>query len=822
VPLTCLIVLSASLWLRALPQGAGSIRHTPSQLNSLAPAFQEAVRLRNDGQFASAESAFGKVAAIAHDRGDRGTEVRALLAMGGCQLRLFEYRDAIATYSNVRRLASELGDLKLTGAALFDLSSVYLQLHNVEAASANVTEAKAIFEKAHMPDLLVKALIQIASLETEAGHGKEAKSAYQQAISICQRSNDFQSEALVEDHLGEALMEVHDLPGAKRALTDAYRIRLLQHDELLPVTQAKLAELVYLQGNAAEALRRLDDTFATKSPALKTIPRYQVIHLRGQMLAALHRDDEALDDFRQAVELASIWREGALPGEIAQTSTIAFLNSVYADCSDMEAQLAIQRHSSALAAEALLTLARNRAADLREHRTLAWQQSNRLPAQYYKILDDLRSAEAVTILSGSTGREKRTAALHARLADLQVQLGLEPRSLSEKPEKIRSQKTLTNIQRNLNDDDVLLSFGLGATRSWLWAVTRNSVFLCKLPPSSDIEQAAKAWTDRVRSGENMGPSGIALSRLLFGQLPADLWKRHHWMLVNDGPQLSGVPFAALPALSPRKRDGERSRGDAAGPAPLIAAHTIRYIASELSLADPQTPLPDNAEFVGIGDAVYNSADARLGPSFRLTSFLARPQSTSPLERLVGSGHELRSAASHFHRVQLLTGLHATSTDIAAAFDATPAVIHFAVHVISPAGKPENAALALSLGADGLPELLTPELIATYRVPGSLVVLSGCDSQRGRTVAGVGLTGLSRAWLLAGASAVVVSSWPTPDDAGAFFTAFYRHLTSAGQSTAPLPARAATALASAQLDMRAASDYRHLASFWAAYSVISKE
>jgi tetratricopeptide (TPR) repeat protein len=818
VPLTCLIVLSASLWLRALPQGAGSIRHTPSQLNSLASAFQEAVRLRNDGQFASAEAAFVKIAALAHDRGDRRMEVRARLDIGGCQLRLFEYREAIATYSDARRLASDLGDPRLTGAALFDLSSVYLQLHNVEAASANVAEAKAIFEKAHISDLLVKALIQIASLETEARHDEEAKSAYQQAISICQRTNDFRSEALVEDHLGEALMEVHDLPGAKRALTDAYRIRLLQHDELLPVTQAKLAELEYWQGNAAEGLRRLDDTFAKKSPALKTIPRYQIVHLRGQMLAALHRDDEALDDFRQAVELASIWREEAPPGEIAQTGTIAFINSVYADCSDLEAQLAMQRHSSALAAEAFLTLALNRAADLREHRTVAWQQSNRLPAQYYKILDDLRSAEAATILSGATGGEKRTAALHARLADLQVQLGLEPRSLSEKPEKIRFQKTLANIQGNLNDDDVLLSFGLGAARSWLWAVTRNSIFLCKLPPSSDIEQAAKAWTARVRCGENMGPSGIALSRTLFGQLPADIWKRHHWMLVNDGPQLSGVPFAALPASLPKKEDRERS----SGPAPLIAAHTIRYVASELSLADPQTPLPGNAEFVGIGDAVYNSADARLAPSFRLTSFFARPQPTSPLERLVGSGHELRSAASHFHHVQLLTGVHASSMDIAAAFEAGPTVIHFAVHVISPAGKPENAALALSLGADGLPELLTPELIATYRVPGSLVVLSGCDSQRGRTVAGVGLTGLSRAWLLAGASAVVVSSWPTPDDAGAFFTAFYRHLTSAGQSATPLPTRAAAALASAQLDMRAASDYRRLASFWGAYSVISKE
>jgi tetratricopeptide (TPR) repeat protein len=801
--------------MRAFPQGAGSIQHTSSQSNSRTSAFQEAVRLRNEGQFASAEAAFGKVVRLAHESGDTTMEVRARLDIGGCQLRLFEYRDAIATYSDVHQLAADLGDPRLTGAALFNLSSVYLQLHNLEAAQTNAAEAKAVFEKAHISDLLVKALILIATLETEAGDNERAKSTYLRAISICQRTNDFRSEALVEDHLGETLMDVHDLRGARRALTDAYRIRVLHHDELLPVTQAKLAELEYLEGNAAEALRRLDNTFATKSPVLATIPRYQILHLRGQMLEALHRENEALDNFRRAVELASVWREEALPGEIAQAGTIEFLNSVYADCSDMAAQLAIRRHSSALASEALLTLARNRAADLREHRTLAWQQNGRLPARYYKLLDRLRSAEAATVLSGSAEPEKRTATLRAQLASLQVQLGLEPQSSSEKPEKINSQKTLTNVQRSLDDEDVLLSFGLGNARSWLWAVTRNAVFLYRLPPSGAIEQAAAAWTDRVRSGENTASLGIALSRSLFGQLPAGIWKRRHWMLVNDGPQLSGVPFAALPTLLQKKRDP-------AGPEPIIAGHTIRYVASELSLADPRTTLADDAKFVGIGDPVYNFADARLGPSFRPTSFLRQRQLTSPLGRLVGSGHELSNAISHFQHVQLLTGLHATSVDIAAALKSDPAVIHFAVHVISPQGEPENAALALSLGGTGLPELLTPELIATYRVPGSLVVLSGCDSQQGKTIAGVGLTGLTRAWLLAGASAVVASAWPTPDDSGAFFNSFYRYLMSAGQSTAPLPERAASALASAQLDMQAASDYRRLPSFWAAYSVISKE
>jgi CHAT domain-containing protein len=127
--------------------------------------------------------------------------------------------------------------------------------------------------------------------------------------------------------------------------------------------------------------------------------------------------------------------------------------------------------------------------------------------------------------------------------------------------------------------------------------------------------------------------------------------------------------------------------------------------------------------------------------------------------------------------------------------------------------------------NGLPELLTTEEIATFRLPGSLVVLSGCSSGRGKALPGAGLMGLGRAWLLAGAAAVVVSAWPTPDDSGLFFSAFYQHFQTAqtqSGGSGQLGRAAAFALQQAQLDMQRSTGYRHLPAFWAAYSVISKE
>jgi CHAT domain-containing protein len=81
-------------------------------------------------------------------------------------------------------------------------------------------------------------------------------------------------------------------------------------------------------------------------------------------------------------------------------------------------------------------------------------------------------------------------------------------------------------------------------------------------------------------------------------------------------------------------------------------------------------------------------------------------------------------------------------------------------------------------------------------------------------------GLSRAWLLAGAAAVVVSSWPTPDDSGRFFSSFYSHFDRI--QSGDIAQRSALALRQTQLDMLNGSGYQTSPSFWGAFAVISKE
>ncbi len=98
---------------------------------------------------------------------------------------------------------------------------------------------------------------------------------------------------------------------------------------------------------------------------------------------------------------------------------------------------------------------------------------------------------------------------------------------------------------------------------------------------------------------------------------------------------------------------------------------------------------------------------------------------------------------------------------------SPAVIHFATHVLPAPGQFGSGLIALSLDAHGAMGLMGPNEIAALRIPGSLVVMNGCRSSQGVAFAGSGLMGLTRAWIGAGASAVISSQWDVPDDASQF-------------------------------------------------------
>jgi CHAT domain-containing protein len=803
----------------------------------LDAALAAGKRQRDSGHYAAALQEFQRALQLARSRGDIDKAARSLLLISVAQTVLFEYRAALASAHEASEYAKQIHNFTLEGGASGNISTIYAELGDFAAAEREAARAVNLLESAPRQEektreFLIRAMLVRANYCFDQGKSVEGEKWYRKTIVLAKQIQNPALEAFVWDASGTALLMNDQVAEAGKSFEKAYRFWLSSHDEdNLAVVKEHLAqvEIRKTKPNYATALQLIDEALATPSRSLRAIPQYYSIHIRAQILLGLGKRAEALEEFGRAVNSANQWRQASLPGDTTSSRTVEWLHDVYSDFAQLAAEISLQMNNSELRNEALEVLAANRAASLREQLTRAFGQDFRLTEDYYRKLSQLQAAQARVTLGRNREEDKQQLeAIRLDLGALENQFGFQIGKNEASGEKKSRRNSLSDIQARLSSTQVLLSFCLGKQKSFLWAVSREQVNLYQLEGEIAIGDKAAAFynavvANTVTAAPSAGPrpsqiAGERLAQALFGQLPPQLREKSEWMIVAEGPLLNGVPFAALP-------DGSRSNsGDFL---PLSARHSLRLLPSELLLLGPK---PKHAElrFVGLGDPIYNLADSRLSPERAFVAVNASQAGLSrvSLARLVGSGNEIQTAAnqSGLPRRQLLTGPRATSAELQATLRDGPQVLHFAVHVVSPPEQPGQAALALSL-KNGLPELLTTEEIATFRLPESLVVLSGCSSGRGKTLPGAGLMGLGRAWLLAGAAAVVVSSWPTPDDSGLFFSAFYRHFQTAqtqSGGSGQLARAAAFALQQAQLDMQKSTGYRHLPAFWAAYSVISKE
>jgi len=775
--------------------------------------------LRKAGKLPEALIKFKRALALARDRKNTDQIIRGLMLVATVQSLSFQYQAAVASSNEALELALQAGYYTWAGGASGTICGIYMQLGDFQRAEDEAGRAIALLKLAPANDgqtreFLIKALQIQATLCLLLGRIGEGKNSSDEAIALAQRAGNKTLEALAWDSRGIALLRENDIAGAEQSLSRSLALNEAQRDaDSLPFSKEHLAELELKrpQPNCVAALKLIDEAFSSYSPTFKTSPQYYPIHIRAQILMRSGRKLQALQEFRRAVQAAETWRAGALPGDTTNTQTVSQLHEVYRDFAHLAAEISLETGDKSLRAEGLEVLAANRAASLREQLRLTLATDARLPDNYFKKLSALQMAQArVTLGQNSKADRAELARIRGELGDLENSIDPAIGKNYFYEERNRGRNSLRDIQSRIRSGQVLLSFSLGEKKSYLWAVTGDQVYLYQIEGRQQLESRAIQLTKAVQEGADadIEVNGRNLSRALFGALTAPVAKKAEWLMVADGALLNGVPFAALP-------DPSADRGGQW----LLDRHSLRLMPSELLLVSPNHKSPA-ARFVGVADPIYNHADARLKRKQALEGTQLEASSVT-LARLAGSSQEVRLSAqqSGLPDREILSGALASTEELRKSLAVAPELLHFAVHVVSPPDRSQEAALALSL-KNGVPELLTPEAIATFRVPGSLVVMSGCSSGLGKTVPSAGLLGLSRAWLLAGAAAVIVSAWPTPDDSGRFFSSFYSHLHAAKSGS--LSQRAAFALGQTQLEMQRGGGYASAPSYWAAYSIISKE
>ena len=790
------LCIALILWLATSRPSTASRTESPDsgqwwRTEQFSAIQKSAESLRRTGDYAGLEKLYLQAVVKARAAGVLRAQASYLTALGNTYVYLFRYTDAIGAYAQAREVAHASSDWLAEGAVAPGLSSVYLLAGDWPAARESAAAGLKVASRlAAIPYYEAQLKLQHARLNARAeGTLQEIL----EAIEAARAQGNVALEAEAWDLLGEERLSRHDLSGAESALEQGYRLRALHLQRDLRLSYWRLGALRLAQNRLREASRFTAVAIDLMKVEGAALSGRTLLHQRGLINQAQGRMDLALADFEAASRSAEHWRQVVPPpsrSSLAAADTEAD-RKVFRTFIEASARQALATGEQKWIRKSFLAAERNRAASLRQSAALAEVWRRKLPPKYWATLARLRDEEGRQLQTGAT--TPLAESLHLELAEMEaaVGLGYSPNKL----ESFSSENSLTLFQRGLGQSELFLSFYTGAAESYLWAVTRDSLHLYKLPAADRIEKAVRRFQHSlIQHEERSSELGEHLYATLLGQLDSRETSRSAWILSMEGP-LFDLPAAAL-----------RASGKY-----LVESHSLQVTPSATWLRRGTTA--PAAGSVGVGDPIYNWADERLSPA----AWSVGPtfyQATGQLNRLVASGEELQRVAQVWgSRATALHGENATRSAFLASLSSPPGNVYLATHVVAKEEQRDRAYLAFSIGADGQPELLGSTDIAMLQVPGALVVMSGCSSGTGQARPGAGLLGLTRAWLTAGARAVLATGWPVEDSRGDLLPAFYRNLTARSN-----PASAAEALRRGQVEAIHSGSWQSDPAYWAAFQL----
>ncbi len=762
--------------------------------------------------------------------------VRYLMSAGACQFLDYHYAQALATFLRTRDLAESAGDSEDAGVIAFNLSSIYLQVWDLPSAVHAAQDGIAALNRARSNNHRAPLLLQIGRLHSFLKDG-DAEPFFLGGIEAARAEGMDSVEAIGWDLLAEQRMFQRHWDRAEQALGQAYRLRTISpkklHDEL-PLSYARLGALKLAQGDLRTAMRFTDRALARNTA---TWPLHVLLAQRGRIRLELGQTEGALEDLSAALEAATAWRAEVPAARSSLTATnIALENQIFDSfveaAGHFVAEHKLNRKNPELAARAFQAVELNRAANLRQSLALAPVWREKLPPKYWELLGQAAEMERLSRIRPQ--QQARLNRVRLEITEMEGRAGFG--FTAKKDEIFATRASLIHFQDGLSDSELFLSFFLGKGESYLWAVTRTSLRMFRLGDlAGNLAKDVQSYRQALQSsGSERGlaeavRTGGQLYQRLFGQLGFEEKSKTAWLLSLDGP-LFDVPFAALVT--------EQQGGKIVY---LVEQHSLQIVPGALVLqaqgkaGNPATAVFAQGWFLGVGDPVYNRADPRwhaapqemfratfwpsvLKSAFGETSTAGSefgedlPQNEQ-MERLVGSGREVENSASAWGEdngtATVLTGVHAERDQFLKLLGGGPKIIHLATHAIIPPADREQGRVAFSMGEKPGSQFLAAPEIAMLRVPHSLVVMSGCATATGQVSAGAGLLGLTRAWLMAGASGVVATAWPVEDTSGEIFSGFYRRL----RTSSP-----AEALRQTQIELAQEGTWRSAPAIWASYQL----
>ena len=310
--------------------------------------------------------------------------------------------------------------------------------------------------------------------------------------------------------------------------------------------------------------------------------------------------------------------------------------------------------------------------------------------------------------------------------------------------------TLAAVQARLPADTLLIEYWVGPRgMAMLWASHASAGVVTRAAWPADMEAVQQLSDAVARKDSDWRPASVAAGEILLKLLPP-LSRVEHLLIVPDG-SLHFVPFETLTLPG-------------AGTL-LVERFDVSYLPSAAFVLQPATARgwawPWQRELVAFGDPATAGS---------------YPLETIQWSPLPYAAEEVRRVADALAgKDDIHLGPDARKEFVTDGRLRSVPVVHFSTHAVADARDPDRSRILLAPRAPGGPaDYLFLRDVNDLDLTGvGLVTLSACETARGKVIRGEGVESFSRAFLAAGAGAVVTTLWDVADRPGAeFMTQFY--------------------------------------------------
>lgn len=795
---------------RIAPVSPGVIPSSATLKSLRQNAFKLVIAL----EFESAIATYARARQQALGESNRPLAVQFLNNIAGCYHLQYQYRDAIQYYQKAVEEAKAYKLKSMETTAALNLSSIHLAMGE-NAKAADLIASIPVDGSTFIQESRLDSFLQLALVFTRLGAEGEASAAFERASTEAEKDppaelvksllpSDLRwSESIRESRRawvfavrGECLNWRKRFDEAEPYVLEAFRIRSTFRQKSHPRNALQLAMIARNRGDFASA-KKLLNVARNLDPGNRT-PMHHFLLNREASKIELESGNfsAALGPLREALALARAWRMEVLPSDSTYLSFESYLNDdLQGKFLESLAQPSFPLQQKDLAEESFWVAEEARFASMRAAQFPAAEFLSRLPNEYWSQLSRFQSLQTA-IAAGKGGASEQLASIERSLNAFEVEAGLAiPRS---------SSAGIPEIQRwrqAIPADEVIFSYYLAEPFSLAWVANNRGIQVRRIAGKKQLADLIASFRAEIASGSRNGTSstGMELTEQLFGEFLNSNRTTPFWTMVID-QELATLPLAALPTSG----DGGRY---------LVEDHTLRILPSAILLR-PGASRAWNHQAAGIADPIYNAIDQRVA--------IKRGTSQGPLQlsRLPDSARELQAIFTAMKASEWSTrgwtGAEATALNLRAALQASPDIVHVSTHFV--ANEANSHLLSIALTPDLAGHSLFSSLdMNSLRTRTKLIVLSGCNSSAGASVSGIAVNGLARACLIAGASTVIATLWPTVDSDGPIFPVFYRNLL--GQQWSQRAA--AQSLRAAQIQMIRQGGWTSRPAYWAAYLAISK-